>query len=41
MAWWFTSDCDDIGYDHGITEMQLKEDTDLFFDEDHEVIEIE
>ncbi|KAL2272690.1 hypothetical protein FJTKL_06243 [Diaporthe vaccinii] len=41
VAWWFTSDYDDIGCDYGIPGIQFEEETNLFFGEEYEVIEIE
>lgn len=41
VAWWFTSDYDDIGRDHGIPEMQIEAKTDLDLSEEYEAIEIE
>ncbi|KAI7778154.1 hypothetical protein LA080_002580 [Diaporthe eres] len=36
VAWWFTSDYDDIGCDYGIPGIQFEEETNLFFGEEYE-----
>lgn len=41
VAWWFTSDYDDIGRDHGIPEIQIEAKTNLELSEECEVIDIE
>lgn len=40
-AWWFTAEYDDIGRDHGTQGVQIREETDLYFGEEYEAMEIE
>lgn len=41
VAWWFTSDFDDIGRDHGVPEIQFEANTNLDLSVGYELIEIE